>query len=132
MWPADYIGIPYVDRGRTHEGSDCWGIAALVNREVFKKHSFPLLNDTYPTTDDLTAVNETYENNKNRFTEVTFHNRCPGDILMFIIKGFPVHVGVACDYMYMLHSLPNMNCVYENYTTFKWEKRLVGIYRWEE
>lgn len=132
MWAQDYIGIPYEDRGRTHQGSDCWGIASLINREVFHKKNFPLLTDQYPTTDDLDSVSNTYYKNRNRFEQIQFNQRSPGDILMFNIKAFPVHVGVVCDFINMIHSLPGMNSVCENYTISKWERRLVGIYRWVE
>lgn len=29
-WPARYVGIPFLDGGRTAEGIDCWGMIRLV------------------------------------------------------------------------------------------------------
>lgn len=32
-WASQYVGIPYVDYGRTHDGCDCWGLARLIWKE---------------------------------------------------------------------------------------------------
>lgn len=33
MWVATYIGIPFIDYGRSHEGCDCWGLARMIWNE---------------------------------------------------------------------------------------------------
>ncbi|WP_422024626.1 NlpC/P60 family protein [Pyruvatibacter mobilis] len=32
-WVSDYVGIPFEDHGRTHQGCDCWGLVRLVLAE---------------------------------------------------------------------------------------------------
>src|SRR6516225_7393574 len=32
---SSLVGVPYVPRGRTREGADCWGIVLLAARELF-------------------------------------------------------------------------------------------------
>lgn len=32
-WVADYIGIPFLDLGRTRAGCDCWGLVRLILAE---------------------------------------------------------------------------------------------------
>lgn len=34
-WAREYIGIPFVDKGRTREGCDCWGLNRLIWGEQF-------------------------------------------------------------------------------------------------
>ncbi|MGR3495230.1 NlpC/P60 family protein [Citreimonas sp.] len=34
-WSAEYVGIPYVERGYSRAGACCWGLFVLVQREVF-------------------------------------------------------------------------------------------------
>lgn len=30
QWAGDYVGLPFLDKGRTREGIDCYGLARLV------------------------------------------------------------------------------------------------------
>lgn len=34
-WCADYIGVPFLERGRDRAGCDCWGLVRLVLAERF-------------------------------------------------------------------------------------------------
>ena len=33
IWAARYVGLPFVDGGRSINGSDCWGLVRLVLKE---------------------------------------------------------------------------------------------------
>lgn len=35
VWAREYIGIAFLDKGRTHEGCDCWGLNRLIWGEQF-------------------------------------------------------------------------------------------------
>jgi lipoprotein Spr len=34
-WAREYIGIPFLDKGRTRDGCDCWGLNRLIWGERF-------------------------------------------------------------------------------------------------
>ncbi|ETX26579.1 NlpC/P60 family protein [Roseivivax isoporae] len=34
-WSAQYVGIPYAERGYSRAGACCWGLLCLVQEEVF-------------------------------------------------------------------------------------------------
>jgi cell wall-associated NlpC family hydrolase len=29
-WAANYIGLPFREHGRDHNGTDCWGLVTLI------------------------------------------------------------------------------------------------------
>lgn len=45
-WVADYLTIPFLNRGRSRLGADCWGLVWIVSREQFGRH-LPSLDDAY-------------------------------------------------------------------------------------
>ncbi len=50
-WAAEYIGIPFAERGRTRAGCDCWGLVRLVLAERFGIE-LPSYADGYETVKD--------------------------------------------------------------------------------
>jgi len=127
--PIQVIGIPYLDRGRTLKGCDCWGLAVIVLREFFKLN-IPHFSGEYDSVEELEGVQKTYMEKKDLFENIAFDNRQPGDLIVMRIKGMPVHVGVVIDQTYMIHTLPGHESVRERYEAPTWAKRIEGIYRW--
>ena len=58
-WCRRFLKIPYLDRGRTRDGVDCYGLVMLVNREQFGR----LVPDyVYASSKDQGAVSKTIGN----------------------------------------------------------------------
>lgn len=51
-WWGAYVGLPYLDRGRTRSGVDCWGLVMLV----YADHGLTLPGYGDQTCTDLAAV----------------------------------------------------------------------------
>ncbi len=50
-WARAYIGIPFLDKGRSREGCDCWGLARLIWAEQFSLF-IPSFLDAYEEAHD--------------------------------------------------------------------------------
>jgi cell wall-associated NlpC family hydrolase len=129
LQPMDMIGIPYKDRGRNRSGADCWGLACIVLKNFFGI-KLPNFNGEYDSVEELEGVQRTYMDKKDLFDAIPFDNRAAGDLMVFRIKGMPVHVGVVLDQSFMIHTLPGHHSVRERYQAPAWAKRIEGVYRW--
>lgn len=56
-WAREYIGIPFLDKGRTRDGCDCWGLNRLIWAEHFSVR-VPSFSETYSEANDGIAVEE--------------------------------------------------------------------------
>lgn len=129
-WVAGYVGIPFVDRGRTRDGVDCWGLVRLVYAEQFGI-LLPDLSDEYSASEDPQAA-----------SSVIFEKTTPGGLWrpvgndkpslgsvgVFSIRGLPAHVGIAVSDGLFLHAARGANSVIESWRSPIWRPRLTGWY----
>jgi len=124
-----YIGIPYVVKGESFEGADCWGICRLFGLNElgikFPKYMY----------DDGTNIEEALEHIKNekhnlgkRWIRVFTPEL--GDISIFRIQGLEVHCAIHLDKKEFLHSLKGRSSALELLDHVNWSHRHVGSYRW--
>jgi len=131
-WARDYVGIPFLSKGRTREtGCDCYGLYRLVYTEQ-RKQFIPDYDKYY---DGADVTEQVIVATSKRFTgswyTVDDRVRCY-DLLVFNIRGFPVHVGIALNNSFMLHTLKGHAAVIEPFNTWRWKNRLEGAYRWRK
>lgn len=126
MGCADLIGIPYQEHGRTLSGSDCMGIVYLFNRKLGKQ--VPDYRTEYASSIDPEAVNQVVEQHQSEWLEVEEPE--VGDLLLFCIRGWPVHVGVYIGGNRFLHSLKGCNSCIERLNSITWNRRLKKVLRW--
>lgn len=110
------LSVKYERDARSYEKTDCYGICYLYNRDVLNKKIPEFAN---------------YDKDQNNYTRVSLGKECPGDIIMFNIKGYPIHVGVIVQKGTMLHIMENSKAAIESYKSAKWEKRIDSIWRYE-
>lgn len=119
-----YVGLPYLDNGRTKIGVDCWGLARLVYRDEFGI-DLPSYTEEYIGGTDphiVQAVN-LYKDNWEEITTPTI-----GDLCLFNIFGEPMHVGVFIGDNKFLHCRRGSDSVVESLNNIKWKNRFVGFY----
>lgn len=128
------LPIPFKEGGRDNSGLDCWGLVVVCYEVEF--------NITLPTYDDvyfinLSNLNTTSESlNKLKsdllidyFEEVDTPEY--GDILLASLRGRPVHVGFVISENQMLHTKRKAGVCIEDFTSFSWNKRIHGFYRYK-
>ena len=134
VWARNYVGIPFVDYGRSIRGLDCWGLFRLILKEQ--------ANVNVPEYDTLGYLVGDKENNGRVATVMQedikkgiWLSVGPEDVRVFDgillrILGLPIHVGVVVSRGYMIHTEKGIDSCLERYDRAMWSKRITGIYRY--
>ena len=122
-----YIGIPYMFQRASFNGCDCWGLVRLF----FSRELEISLPDFGISENTPNQIEEKVLCELNNFDEVPLDRARPYDLLLFNVAGQPIHIGMALDNRFMLHSLQGHNSCVENFRKNKWSIRTVGAYRWK-
>jgi len=129
-WAATYIDIPFRDGGRTREGCDCYGLVALVLREVFQI-DLPSYAGAYASAHEREEVSALIAGRvmPDGWRQV-FDAARPGDGVILRILNHPWHVGVMVTPTDLLHVAEGQAAsTLERLDSPRWQRRLVGLYR---
>lgn len=103
QWASRYVGIPFVDGGRTIDGCDCWGLFRMVYAERLGIH-LPSYGDT--SANDLAAVTEAMAAGvaaSERWHEVAVPRELDGVLMRSYGAREPGHVGIVIGAAQLLH-----------------------------
>ena len=129
-WWDDYIGLPFLSKGRDRNGVDCWGLLRLVYQEELGIYH-PSYTENYEVaaiSDEVTeAFNLGLDSSWQKVDKVREF-----DAVMLTISGKPFHCGVITTKGYMLHIIKGSNAVVESYMNRHWNRRIDGIYRYNK
>lgn len=121
-----YLGIPYLHRGRTLEGLDCWGFLKLVYADLGFK-LFDIEDLEYEKVWGLRGrdyFRENYENDWEKAAEPQ-----PLDAVLFLnSRGIANHAGVVFKNRKFIHC-PRQGVVVSRLDDEAWSKRIEGFYR---
>lgn len=130
MGYEQYIGIPFLDHGRSRAGLDCWGLVVLVYKEQLGI-LLPDLGSFYSNADIRRevqgAVQDTVEKSWNR--DVTGYPRRLYDVIVFKRGGIETHVGLWVKEDTMLHVERNICVALERYDTARWKNKFSRVIR---
>jgi len=125
MWTNDYIGIPFVEHGSSHEGCDCWGLVRLVYKEQLSIE-LPDLSEQYSNTKDAGIQNIVFAQ-KPKWR--TANKPQEFDVILVRMRGAEMHVGLVAGHNQMLHIRAGIDATIERFNTPVWNKRIIGFYR---
>jgi cell wall-associated NlpC family hydrolase len=115
--------VPWVDKGRSFAGWDCWGLIVLLYREVFRV-GLPSYEAFSCVTNDRSAI-RTMISEAKKWIPIPGGQEKPGDIIALR----PLHTGVVYKRGRMIHCLPKTLTCLEHYNGILWRNRLIGYYR---
>lgn len=125
----DYVGLPFVERGRTRAGVDCWGLLRLVYADRLRI-VLPSFGDAY-TLEDAEALAALIEGGKGPWVEIPAGNERPGDGVLMTLDGLARHVGVVGPRGYILHIERGTGSLMERADGARLKRRIVGYFRHE-
>ena len=102
-WEEKYVGLPYIDGGRSEAGVDCWGLAYLVFlRELHIE--LPVYGEI--SARDLAHIAETIKGAavEEPWLPLPRQDIAPFDLMIMHRRGEPVHVGLIASGNRLLHT----------------------------
>ena len=134
-WVNEYVGLPFIERGRDKRGVDCWGLVAIILDEQFGV-TVPSYDDEYQSTTDCGTISDVIKREASSWWLVPLHEAQPGDVIVMRVLPFgadksiyATHVGIVVENGWMLHVERGVDAVLDRYTRPRWGRRVVGIYR---
>lgn len=129
-WVANFIGLEFVEKGRTRDGIDCWGLIKLVLREQFGIEDVPDYFG-YEHTRHCDSVAKCYYDGKadDRWIAVPNGEEQEGDVVLILGAGKPTHCGLVVHPGTMLHILDGIGSCVDDYRRLKWRPAVEGFYR---
>lgn len=125
---SKYIGAEFEDNGRGPK-YDCWGLCIRVLEDEFG-YQLPDFSEEYLHADDKFNIPLLVA--KERPLWAVVETPEPGNVVLFNIGGYPVHVGVVVDEQRMLHIAKGINACIEKFTSKKWYQRVEGFYAYSK
>lgn len=128
-WTAQFVGIPFEEKGRTKYGADCFGFVRLVLREQFAIY-LDDVSDYAHSHDVAVIIDLVHKAAKNRaqWQPVAKEEARPGDVV--VLAAMSPHLGVVADDELFLHCEQGKDAVLESLESRRWSRRIVEILRY--
>ncbi|MFA7287330.1 MAG: NlpC/P60 family protein [Melioribacteraceae bacterium] len=126
---SEYCDVPFLEKGRSIEGWDCWGPAYIIYKNRLGIE-LPLYTDRYKNTEDEKELGRLIGKEKLMWEEVD--NPEPYDLVNLRLKNQPMHVGVCIGNGKFLHCMENVGTTVEKLKSLTWRDRIIGFYRYSK
>lgn len=124
-----FVGIPYADKGRDPAtGVDCWGLVALVMREL-RGVDLPSYAEHYVTAADRAAMATLIAGRLDAWSMIVAGQEQSFDSVLMREGRFPRHIGIVTSPGRLLHVSEGMTRRIERYRATPLANRVVGFYR---
>ena len=124
---ADYIGIPFVNLGRSEFGADCWGLVCLVLKDQYGILLPELLD--YDNALDSTQTSLVVAQNQPLIVGEKLDQPEEGDLVLMTSRGVSGHIGVYIGNNLILHTTKQTGAVTEPLSSRRLKTKIKGFYR---
>lgn len=131
-WANRYVGIHWLDRGRSWLGCDCYGLVRLVLAEQchIELDAHEQFYRTVKGDRDMIASTITREKCLPGWRKLDADDVVqPFDVSLFVVGGLPIHCAVMISRELMLHVRAGADAVIESIRRPYWRSRREGVYR---
>lgn len=127
-WWSKYIDVPFVERGRDMEGSDCWGLVRLIYKNELGI-DLQDYSELYESTNDREKLSKIVESESEQ-NWISVDAPKEFDVVILNLRGVPMHVGIVTKPNHMIHCAKGINTVHEHFGTARWKHKVMGFERW--
>ncbi|ADZ70129.1 C40 family peptidase [Polymorphum gilvum] len=124
-WSTDFVGLDYLDLGRTAKGVDCWGLVRLA----LAAHGIevPSYAGAYGSTAERAEIAALIDGAKPDWHRVASAREL--DVVTFRRGRLESHCGLVVRPGLMLHVSEGKASCIESYLDDHWTRRLTGFWR---
>lgn len=124
-----YVGIPYLDKGRSLCGVDCWGLKWLVHRDL-RGIEIASYAEAYVTGSDRVAIARLIAGELEDWQQIPAGEERAFDGVLMREGKLPRHIGTVTARGQLLHVQPGETSRIERYGSGVLAARVVGFYRY--
>jgi len=124
-WAGDYVGVPYLAKGRSMAGLDCLGLLYLIYADHY---GVRLPNYDHYTHENNRSIEAVFLNNIGEWTPT--ESRQAGALVMLSIGGYTTHLGVCIGDNRFIHAMQGCDVAIDSLDSFRWKDRIEGVYLW--
>jgi cell wall-associated NlpC family hydrolase len=122
-----YIQVPFLEKGRSKEGWDCWGLAFVIYKDVLGIH-LPLYIEDYVSTGQKDLLGNLITEEKRKWQQVDQPQKF--DLMIIRLRGRPMHIGLYLGGGKFIQALEKSGTVIERVDSIAWKNRILGYYRY--
>jgi cell wall-associated NlpC family hydrolase len=127
-WAAGIIGAPFVDKGRSRTGLDCYGTVWLWYLEGCGVE-LPSFTSEYASARAYADIVRVIRRQQLAWPRIKAGSEQPGDIILLRLRTRPIHVGLVWKSGHFIHATADLGVCSEEYGSLAWDQRVLGFYR---
>lgn len=126
-----FVGIPYLDKGRSIVGLDCWGLLWIVFREL-RGINLPSFAERYVTGSDRMAIARLIAGELDDWAAIPAGDEQAFDGVLMREGDFQRHIGIVTSPGMVLHVQSGETSRIERYRSGLLANRIAGFYRYRD